>query len=62
MMIAAKSMQSCADLLKPLIKKDQELNLGTVVVGTVFGDLHDIGKNLVSFFLKVPVSRLWIWV
>jgi 5-methyltetrahydrofolate--homocysteine methyltransferase len=52
MMIAAKSMQSCVDILKPLIKKDQELNLGTVVVGTVFGDLHDIGKNLVRLLLE----------
>ena len=52
MMIAAKSMQSCMDLLKPLIKKDQELNHGTVVVGTVFGDLHDIGKNLVRLLLE----------
>jgi 5-methyltetrahydrofolate--homocysteine methyltransferase len=52
MMIAAKSMQACVDLLKPLIKKDQDLNLGTVVVGTVFGDLHDIGKNLVRLLLE----------
>jgi 5-methyltetrahydrofolate--homocysteine methyltransferase len=52
MMIAAKSMQSCMDLLKPLIKKDRDLNLGTVVVGTVFGDLHDIGKNLVRLLLE----------
>jgi len=52
MMIAAKSMQSCVDLLKPLIRKDRDLNLGTVVVGTVFGDLHDIGKNLVRLLLE----------
>jgi methanogenic corrinoid protein MtbC1 len=51
MMIAAKSMQSCVDLLKPLIKKEKALNHGTVVVGTVFGDLHDIGKNLVKLLL-----------
>src|SRR5512137_492382 len=52
MMIAAKSMQSCVDLLKPLIKKGSELDLGTVVVGTVFGDLHDMGKNLVKLLLE----------
>ena len=52
MMIAAKSMQSCVDLLKPLIKKDRDRSLGTVVVGTVFGDLHDIGKNLVRLLLE----------
>ena len=52
MMIAAKSMQSCMDLLKPLIQKGKELNLGTVVLGTVFGDFHEIGKNLVRQLLE----------
>jgi 5-methyltetrahydrofolate--homocysteine methyltransferase len=58
MMIAAKSMQSCVDLLKPLVKKDRDLNLGTVVVGTVFGDLHDIGKNLVRLLLESSGFRV----
>lgn len=58
MMIAAKSMQSCVDLLKPLIKKGSELDLGTVVVGTVFGDLHDIGKNLVKLLLESSGFRV----
>jgi 5-methyltetrahydrofolate--homocysteine methyltransferase len=52
MMIAAKSMQSCMDLLKPLIQKGKGLNLGTVVLGTVFGDFHEIGKNLVRLLLE----------
>jgi 5-methyltetrahydrofolate--homocysteine methyltransferase len=52
MMIAAKSMQSCMDLLKPMIQKGKELNLGTVVLGTVFGDFHEIGKNLVKLLLE----------
>jgi 5-methyltetrahydrofolate--homocysteine methyltransferase len=52
MMIAAKSMQSCMDLLKPLLQKGKELNLGTVVLGTVFGDFHEIGKNLVRLLLE----------
>ena len=52
MMIAAKSMQSCMDLLKPLVQKGKELNLGTVVLGTVFGDFHEIGKNLVRLLLE----------
>jgi methanogenic corrinoid protein MtbC1 len=52
MMIAAKTMQSCVDLLKPLIAKGSELDLGTVVIGTVSGDLHDIGKNLVKLLLE----------
>jgi 5-methyltetrahydrofolate--homocysteine methyltransferase len=52
MMIAAKSMQACVDLLKPLVKKESVMSLGTVVIGTVFGDLHDIGKNLVKLLLE----------
>jgi 5-methyltetrahydrofolate--homocysteine methyltransferase len=51
MMIAAKAMQACVDLVKPLIKKEGETNPGTVVIGTVFGDLHDIGKNLAKLLL-----------
>jgi len=52
MMISAKSMQACVDLLKPLIKREQAVARGTVVLGTVFGDLHDIGKNLVKMLLE----------
>ncbi len=52
MMIAAKTMQACVDLIKPLVKKDSGLNLGTVVIGTVFGDLHDIGKNLAKLLME----------
>jgi 5-methyltetrahydrofolate--homocysteine methyltransferase len=52
MMIAAKSMEACMDLLKPLMKEESDMSLGTVVIGTVFGDLHDIGKNLVKLLLK----------
>ncbi|MBS1237695.1 MAG: methionine synthase [Deltaproteobacteria bacterium] len=52
MMIAAKTMQACVDVLKPLIKKGSDMSLGTVVIGTVFGDLHDIGKNLVKLLLE----------
>lgn len=52
MMIAAKSMEACMNLLKPLLSKENDRSLGTVVIGTVFGDLHDIGKNLVKLMLK----------
>jgi 5-methyltetrahydrofolate--homocysteine methyltransferase len=52
MMISAKTMQACVDLLKPLITKEAGLNLGVIVIGTVFGDLHDIGKNLVKLLLE----------
>lgn len=52
MMISAKSMQACVDLIKPLLKKESQKILGTVILGTVFGDLHDIGKNLVRLLLE----------
>ncbi len=53
MMMAAKCVQASMDILRPLIKKDaSEVSLGTVVLGTVFGDLHDIGKNLVKLLLE----------
>jgi len=52
MMIAAKSMEACMDLLKPHMSKESDRSLGTVVIGTVFGDLHDIGKNLVKLLLR----------
>jgi methanogenic corrinoid protein MtbC1 len=52
MMIAARSMETCMDLLKPLMNKESTTNLGTVVIGTVLGDLHDIGKNLVKLLLR----------
>jgi len=51
MMIAARSMQACVDLIRPLIKKEEQNILGTVVLGTIFGDLHDIGKNLARLLL-----------
>ena len=52
MMMAAKAMQACMDIIRPKIKKESEKILGTVVLGTVFGDLHDIGKNLVRLLLE----------
>lgn len=52
MMIAAKSMQACVELIQPLIKKETQQTLGTIVLGTVFGDLHDIGKNLTKLLLE----------
>ena len=44
-------MQACVDLIKPLLKKEEQNTLGTVVLGTIFGDLHDIGKNLARLLL-----------
>ncbi len=48
MLLAAKAMQTAMDKLKPLLKGDKDIiEKGTLVIGTVKGDLHDIGKNLV---------------
>ncbi|QSX09162.1 corrinoid protein [Alkalibacter rhizosphaerae] len=52
MLIAAKAMSKGVDVLKPLLAGDASTSLGTCVIGTVAGDLHDIGKNLVSMMLE----------
>jgi 5-methyltetrahydrofolate--homocysteine methyltransferase len=51
-LMAAKAMGAGVDLLKPLLAKDDVPSLGKIVVGSVQGDLHDIGKNLVGIMLK----------
>ena len=52
MMLAAKTMQGCVDLITPFLSKESDKKLGTVLLGTVFGDLHDIGKNLAKLLLE----------
>jgi len=52
MLIAARAMQGGLDLLKPLLISEQVEPVGKVVIGTVKGDLHDIGKNLVSIMME----------
>jgi corrinoid protein of di/trimethylamine methyltransferase len=51
-LLAAKAMYAGMDLLKPLLIKEGIPTMGKVVIGTVQGDLHDIGKNLVGIMLK----------
>lgn len=51
-LLAAKSMQQAMELLKPHLIKSGIEPRGKVVVGTVRGDLHDIGKNLVAMMLE----------
>ncbi len=48
LLMSARAMKGCLDILKPLLKGDTSVSYGTVVIGTVKGDLHDIGKNLVA--------------
>jgi 5-methyltetrahydrofolate--homocysteine methyltransferase len=51
-LMAARSMSAGIDLLKPLINEEDMPSAGTVVIGTVKGDLHDIGKNLVGMMME----------
>jgi 5-methyltetrahydrofolate--homocysteine methyltransferase len=51
-LLAARAMYAGLDVLKPHLAKDGVPLLGKIVLGTVQGDLHDIGKNLVSIMLK----------
>jgi methanogenic corrinoid protein MtbC1 len=52
MLIAAKAMAKGVDVLRPLLAGDTSASLGTCIIGTVAGDLHDIGKNLVSMMIE----------
>ncbi|MBT3252140.1 MAG: corrinoid protein [Candidatus Marinimicrobia bacterium] len=51
-LMAAKAMNAGLDLLKPLLQESGQIGLGKIVIGTVSGDLHDLGKNLVTIMLK----------
>ncbi len=52
LLIAARAMQSGLGLIEPLLAASGREPLGCVAIGTVKGDLHDIGKNLVAIMLK----------
>jgi 5-methyltetrahydrofolate--homocysteine methyltransferase len=51
-LIAARAMHAAMDIIKPLLTKTGAISKGTVLIGTVQGDLHDIGKNLVGMMLE----------
>lgn len=51
-LIAARAMHSAMDILKPLLATSGVEPIGKVAIGTVKGDLHDIGKNLVVMMLE----------
>lgn len=52
MLIAARAMQAGLAILKPYLVDEGVKSVGRVVIGTVKGDLHDIGKNLVAMMLQ----------
>jgi methanogenic corrinoid protein MtbC1 len=58
--MAGEMLRKIGDVLKPLLaaKTDQQKKLGTVVLGTVRGDIHDIGKDIVGFMLEVNGFRV----
>jgi corrinoid protein of di/trimethylamine methyltransferase len=51
-LLAARAMYSGLDKLKPFLEGDSHSSRGKIVIGTVQGDLHDIGKNLVAIMLR----------
>jgi corrinoid protein of di/trimethylamine methyltransferase len=52
MLVAAKAMKNGVEVLKPKLAAAGSASLGKVVIGTVVGDLHDIGKNLVAMMIE----------
>jgi len=51
MLMAARAMKTALEVLQPLLTKAGMPTIGRVVIGTVQGDMHDIGKNVVATFL-----------
>ncbi|MAE79976.1 MAG: corrinoid protein [Dehalococcoidia bacterium] len=58
-LIAARAMKGCMSILQPLITESNVIARGTVVIGTVKGDLHDIGKNIVAMMLEGAGYRVY---
>jgi hypothetical protein len=52
LLMSARAMKGVLNLLKPLLTTGTTTSAGTIVIGTVKGDLHDIGKNLVASMLE----------
>ena len=59
MLIAARAMQGALDILRPLLAETGVAQIGTFVMGTVKGDVHDIGKNLVNIMLEGAGFEVW---
>jgi 5-methyltetrahydrofolate--homocysteine methyltransferase len=52
MLVAARAMQGGLNIIEPILANAGHVSLGRVSIGSVKGDLHDIGKNLVAMMLK----------
>ncbi len=53
LLMSADALYAGLDILKPHIKKEDVKNMGQVVIGTVQGDVHDIGKNIIKLMFEV---------
>jgi 5-methyltetrahydrofolate--homocysteine methyltransferase len=51
-LISARAMKTSLAILEPLLSKSDAKGVGTIVIGTVKGDVHDIGKNIVAMMLR----------
>lgn len=51
-LLSGRAMQKAMEILRPFLGEGAEARVGKVVIGTVKGDLHDIGKNLVAMMLE----------
>jgi len=58
LLLAAKAMEACSTLIRSVLTADQQLARGTIVVGTVAGDIHDLGKNLIISTLESAGFRV----
>ena len=58
MLVSAKTMKQGLDIIKPLLTAGEAEHRGTIVMGTVKGDLHDIGKNLVIMMMEGAGFRI----
>jgi methanogenic corrinoid protein MtbC1 len=52
MLMAAHTMKKGVEVIQPLLAGQASVSLGTCIIGTVSGDLHDIGKNLVTLMIE----------
>ncbi len=57
-LISARAFKSSLSILEPFLSKSDTEGMGTVVIGTVKGDIHDIGKNIVAMMLKSSGFRV----
>ena len=51
-MMSAKALHCGLEIVKPLLSVGENISKGTILIGTVRGDLHDIGKNLVAMMIE----------